>query len=193
MLRVERRQTPRAEPRLAAVVELSAERAELAHDDGLVGAPLLRERLLEQREPRRRIGDRQQRVGRRGDHREQRARGLFVRAHLGEGARELEARLVERRVERDGALQVGDAVAQALELLDLELPERGEPPRVDVPELLPQADDGAERARVAGGVPPLRPPEEAREAREGARVRRRRGHGLDERPLGRLRRRRASG
>ena len=136
---IERGQAPRAQPRLAPVVELSTERAQLADDDGLVGAALLGERLLEQREPRRRVGDGQQRVRDGADHRQQRARRLFVAPILREGARELEARLVERRVERDGALQVGDAVAQALELLDLELSQRREPPRVDVPELAARA------------------------------------------------------
>src|SRR5690606_38979902 len=92
------------------------------------------------------------------------------------------------RVELDRALEVHDAVTQAVELLDLDVAERREPPRVRRAERLPARDDAAERARVGDGVEPagaggLRRAEEAREAREGAGVVRLDGDGLDERLL----------
>ena len=111
VLRFERGQPAGAQPRLAAVIELPAEGSQLAHHDGLVHAPLLRQRLLQQRQSRRRIGDGEQRVRRGRHHGQERPRCLLVGSHLRERARQLEARLEEGRVEGDGPLQMLDAVA----------------------------------------------------------------------------------
>ena len=110
------------------------------------------ERALEELEGCGRIGDRRERLGRRRDHAHDGLRGVVVRAEAREGGGELEARFVERRIDLDGALKVTDAVAQAIELLHLDVAERREPARVLISELLAAGDDAAESARIGDVV-----------------------------------------
>ncbi len=177
------RHAARAEPGVAAVVEVARHRAELAHHERFFASSLGVERPLEQLEPRPGIGEPGERSRRRRDHREDRAGRVVVRPDARERGGELEPRLVERGVHLCRALQVRDSLADLPERLDLELPERGQPARVHVPELGPPADDARERAGIADGVSAARRPEEGPEAGEGARVLRRLRHGLDERAL----------
>ena len=106
---IERPGPARAQPRQAPLVELPGQRAQLAHDHGLVDAALAGRAICSSSE--------RPAAGSAIDSSgwavgliiaEDRARRLLVRAHALEGARELEAALVQRGVERDGALQVGD-------------------------------------------------------------------------------------
>ena len=187
LLHVDRPRAPGAQPRGPRLVEIAGEGPELGDDDRFVLLPLGGQRLLEEREPGGRIGDRDERLGRGREHPDQELRRLVVRAHLGVRARELEACLVERRVDGDRPLQVGDAVAEARERVHLELAERREPARVDPPQLVSEADDRGERPREPDLVHPVGAAKERRQPGEGARVRGRRDDGLHERPLGRPR------
>ena len=102
------------------------------------GDPCVRERR-----ERARVGD---------DQPEEGADGRLPRLRPGVRVGELEARLVERRVELHRPLEVRDALLEPLQCVDLQLPQRGEPPRVGEPAVAAARDELLQGARVSAIV-----------------------------------------